>query len=95
MADFKNVKKRGKLGTPPKPTETVDNLDKPETAPLAEDKGNKKKSKVGRPKSEKTESFTTSFRPKFKKDLKILAVKLDKDMGDIIEEAVNAQFMNK
>jgi hypothetical protein len=91
MADFNNIKKKNKLGTPPKPTETKGNLDKPEVAP-ASDLKTDNKGKQGRPKTDKTERLSTKLRPDFKKKLKRLSLDLDKDIGDIIQEAVEFRY---
>ena len=94
MADFSKVKKKNKLGTPPSPSNTKGNLDQPEVAPAVEP--TKKISRgQGRPKTDKTERLSTKLRPEFKKALKQLSLDLDKDIGDIIEEAVTAYFPKK
>lgn len=91
MVDFSKVKKKNKLGTPPSPSSTKGNLEQPEVAPAVEPI-KKINGGVGRPKTDKTERLSTKLRPEFKKALKQLSLDLDKDMGDIIEEAVTAYF---
>ncbi len=99
MADFNALKKKRGLGTPPPAEDTKGNLDKPETAPAAEKPKRKTKATktaktveptagVGRPKSTRTAKLSTSLTPEFKKQLRMLSVTLEKDMGEIIEEAV-------
>ena len=73
--------KKSNLGTPPPPEDTKGNLDSPETAPT----GEADKKGRGRPKSNRTKSFTTKFTPDFHKNLKRYAFDNDKDMGEVIE----------
>lgn len=97
MTDFSKVKKKTKkgLGQPPAFEQTKGNLDKPEVAPIAPTPAAKKTKKVGRPKSNRTAKITTTLTPKFKKKLQLLSLNLGKDMGEIIEEAVEHWMKNK
>ncbi|GAW87738.1 conserved hypothetical protein [Bathymodiolus platifrons methanotrophic gill symbiont] len=92
MTDFsKAKKKKSKLGSPPSIDEVKGNLDLPEHAPNSASL----KKKVGRPKSKRTQPFTTKLNPEFHKKLKLLAVNEGKDMGEIVEEAVSFWIKNK
>ena len=64
---------------PPSAEAVMDNLSASETAPS---------NIVGRPKSNKTQQFSTKFTPEFYKQLKKLSFDYEIDMSSIIEEAV-------
>jgi len=92
MTNFSKVKKKKGLGSPPAIKEVKGNLETPEVAPIAPSSSNKK---AGRPKSKRTAKLTTSFMPAFKKKLQMLSLNMEKDMGEIIEEAVEFWEKNR
>ena len=91
-------KKKKGLGTPPTLTDTIGNLESPEVAPAPKEmkpKTTKPVKKVEKVKTLKTAQLSTKHTPEFKQALKLLALKHNMDVGDLIKEAVELWEKNK
>lgn len=93
MPNFKKLKNRSKLGSPPSEIDVGDNLSAPETAPQADDSLLHNSAKVdGRTlrASGRTEPFATRVTPGVRKRYKMIAMRDDITMGELLERALVA-----
>jgi len=93
MANFQKLKNRNKLGKPPAETAAGDNLAAPETAPPANEPYQESGANVdGRTlrASGRTEPFATRVTPGVRKRYKLIAMRDDITMGELLEKALDS-----
>ncbi len=89
MANFQKLKSRNKLGKPPAESQIQSNLQAPETAPVAETRGETIDGRTLRA-TGRTEPFATRVTPGVRKRYKTVAMRDDITMGELLERAIEA-----